>query len=49
MPRAKVCRENAELYLIVIASEEKQSSATRKGWIASSQVLLAMTMVDRLF
>src|SRR5665213_4428826 len=27
----------------VLASEAKQSSATRKGWIASSQVLLAMT------
>jgi hypothetical protein len=27
----------------VIASEAKQSRATRTGWIASSQVLLAMT------
>jgi hypothetical protein len=30
-------------FLFVIASEAKQSSATRKNWIASSQVLLAMT------
>jgi hypothetical protein len=28
---------------LVIASEAKQSRATSKDWIASSQVLLAMT------
>src|SRR5665213_2536389 len=39
----KPCRENADVYLAVIASEAKQSRATRKSWIASSQVLLAMT------
>jgi hypothetical protein len=30
----------------VIASEAKQSRATQKDWIASSQVLLAMTAWD---
>jgi hypothetical protein len=30
----------------VIASEAKQSSARKTGWIASSQALLAMTNVD---
>jgi hypothetical protein len=31
--------------ITVIASEAKQSSSTAKNWIASSQVLLAMTTI----
>jgi hypothetical protein len=30
----------------VIASEAKQSRTARQDWIASSQVLLAMTVLD---
>jgi hypothetical protein len=36
------------MFVIVIASEAKQSRAKKEDWIASSQELLAMTEVTDL-
>ncbi len=47
-PQTKIVIGVRRVNFLVIASEAKQSRATKRDWIASSQVLLAMTMKPRV-